>query len=81
MEWVASLSPRGSGGDGAQPERISCAMLAVVRKVSDLSRVGSALRNWHRSVLVWFAWVAAFVYRVRVLNVGVVNDRFAGFLG
>jgi len=56
-------------------------MLAVVRKVADLSRVGSALRNWHNSVSVWFAWVVRFVYLVRALNVGIVNDRFSGFLG
>ena len=43
MEWVASLIPRGSGGNGAQPKRIGGTVLAVVREVSDLSRVGSAL--------------------------------------
>jgi hypothetical protein len=68
-------------GDGAEPQRVGCAMLAVVRKVADLSRVGSALRNWHNSVSVWFAWVVRFVYLVRALNVGIVNDRFSGFLG
>jgi hypothetical protein len=43
MEWIASLDPRSSGGDGAQPQGIGGTVLAVVRKVLDLSRVGSAL--------------------------------------
>ena len=47
MEWVASLSPRGSGGDGAQPQGIGCAMLTVIGKVADLSRAGSALFGRH----------------------------------
>jgi hypothetical protein len=47
MEWVASLSPRSSGGDGAQPERIGCTVLAVIGKVPDLSRISAALNGCH----------------------------------